>query len=71
MSKLDGMFLVLVGVSQLAVAVNKMDTVEWAKTRFDEITRKLKQFLKQAGFKVNFIECILKLFVYMAIKSLY
>lgn len=39
------------GVSQLIVAVNKMDTVGWNPDRYDEIVRKLGQFLKQAGFK--------------------
>ncbi|XP_076804902.1 HBS1-like protein [Clavelina lepadiformis] len=39
------------GVVQLAVAVNKLDTVDWSKKRFDEIVEKLKQFLKQAGFR--------------------
>ena len=56
LSKTGGCSLcVCSGVSQLAVAVNKMDTVEWTKTRFDEIVRKLKHFLKQAGFKVHII----------------
>lgn len=42
------------GVMQLAVAVNKMDTVDWSKERFDEIVGKLKAFLKKTGFKVLF-----------------
>lgn len=48
------------GVNQLCVVVNKLDTVGWAKERFDEIVQKLKIFLKQAGFKdsdVNYIPC--------------
>ncbi|XP_076264064.1 translation elongation factor EF-1alpha (GTPase) HBS1 [Rhynchophorus ferrugineus] len=48
------------GVSQLAVAINKLDTVSWSKQRFDEIVQKLKTFLKQAGFKENdvtFVPC--------------
>ncbi|XP_018325494.1 HBS1-like protein [Agrilus planipennis] len=48
------------GVSQLAVAINKLDTVNWSKERFDEIIQKLKVFLKQAGFKDNdvaFVPC--------------
>jgi len=39
------------GVSQLAIAVNKLDTLGWQKSRFDEIKSKLKPFLKQAGYK--------------------
>ncbi|CAH2099603.1 unnamed protein product [Euphydryas editha] len=48
------------GVNQLAVAVNKLDTTNWSQERFDEITKKLKAFLKQAGFKdsdVTFVPC--------------
>ncbi|KAJ8944129.1 hypothetical protein NQ318_013313 [Aromia moschata] len=48
------------GVTQLAVAINKLDTVNWSKERFDEIVKKLKAFLKQAGFKesdVTFVPC--------------
>ncbi|XP_054473928.1 HBS1-like protein isoform X1 [Anoplopoma fimbria] len=39
------------GVTQLAVAVNKMDQVNWQQERFKGITSKLGHFLKQAGFK--------------------
>lgn len=39
------------GVNQLGVVINKLDTVAWSKERFDEIVQKLKAFLKQAGFK--------------------
>lgn len=39
------------GVTQLAVAVNKMDQVNWQQERFQEIVSKLGHFLKQAGFK--------------------
>jgi len=48
------------GVSQLLVAVNKMDTVDWSKDRYDEIVQKLRTFLRQAGFKdsdVSFVPC--------------
>lgn len=48
------------GVSQLTVAINKLDTVSWSQERFNEITQKLKVFLKQAGFKENdvaFVPC--------------
>ena len=47
--------------SQLCVAINKLDTVDWDKARFDAIRNKLKVFLiKQAGFKeadISFIPC--------------
>ncbi|XP_022088685.1 HBS1-like protein isoform X2 [Acanthaster planci] len=48
------------GVTQLAVAINKLDTVGWAEERFSEIVGKLGHFLKQAGFKeseVQYIPC--------------
>ena len=37
------------GVSQVIVAVNKLDQVEWAKSRYDEIVELLKPFLVQSG----------------------
>ncbi|CAK9803564.1 Protein HBS1 [Anthophora plagiata] len=47
------------GVLQLSVVINKLDTVDWSKERFDEIVSKMKVFLKQAGFKdnVTFVPC--------------
>ncbi|CAH2262217.1 jg26834 [Pararge aegeria aegeria] len=48
------------GVNQLAVTVNKLDTTNWSQERFNDITNKLKVFLKQAGFKdsdVTFVPC--------------
>ncbi|XP_064604526.1 HBS1-like protein isoform X1 [Liolophura sinensis] len=48
------------GVSQLIVAINKMDTVDWTQKRFDEIVKKMSQFLKQAGFKdsdLSYVPC--------------
>lgn len=46
-----GLLVRSLGVTQLAVAVNKMDQVNWQKDRFQEILTKLGNFLKQAGFK--------------------
>lgn len=46
------------GVSQICVAVNKLDNENWSKDRFDEIVAKLKAFLKQAGFKDSDVEYI-------------
>ncbi|GFN94117.1 elongation factor 1-alpha [Plakobranchus ocellatus] len=49
------------GVGQIIVAVNKMDTVEWSQERYQLITKKLGQFLsRQAGFRegdVTFVPC--------------
>lgn len=48
------------GVAQMAVAVNKLDTTNWSQERFVQITKKLKVFLKQAGFKdseVVYVPC--------------
>lgn len=48
------------GVAQLAVAVNKMDTVSWRQERYEEIIKKLQHFLKQVGFRdadVSYIPC--------------
>ncbi|XP_063986384.1 protein HBS1 isoform X2 [Diachasmimorpha longicaudata] len=47
------------GVSELAVVVNKLDTVDWSKDRFNEIVDKMSVFLKQAGYKdrVTFVPC--------------
>ncbi|XP_014290235.1 protein HBS1 [Halyomorpha halys] len=48
------------GVSQICVVVNKLDTVSWSEERFLEIQNKLGAFLKQAGFKerdISFVPC--------------
>ncbi len=39
------------GVSQLVVAVNKLDMVDFSRERFDEIVAKLGHFLRQVGFR--------------------
>ncbi|KAJ3679845.1 hypothetical protein LUZ60_016123 [Juncus effusus] len=40
------------GVTKLVVVINKMDdpTVQWSKTRYDDIEDKLTKFLKQSGY---------------------
>uniref|UniRef100_A0A1B0BZU5 small monomeric GTPase n=1 Tax=Glossina palpalis gambiensis TaxID=67801 RepID=A0A1B0BZU5_9MUSC len=48
------------GIQQLGVIINKLDTVSWSKERFDEIVQKLRTFLKQAGYRetdVTYIPC--------------
>ena len=39
------------GVSQVVVAVNKLDAVGWDRSRYTEIVDSLKQFLLQTGFQ--------------------
>jgi elongation factor 1 alpha-like protein len=39
------------GVSRVIVAVNKLDTVNWSKERFDEITHQVTGFLTATGFQ--------------------
>lgn len=48
------------GVAQLSVAVNKLDTCLWSEERFKEIVATLRPFLKQTGFAdsmVSFVPC--------------
>ncbi|XP_055329394.1 HBS1-like protein isoform X3 [Paramacrobiotus metropolitanus] len=48
------------GVTQLIVAINKMDTIDWSKDRFDQIVVILSKFFKSIGFKdgdLFFIPC--------------
>nr|GAT54158.1 translation elongation factor [Mycena chlorophos] len=39
------------GVRQLIVAVNKMDTVKWSEDRFNEIVSATSTYLKKVGYK--------------------
>lgn len=38
------------GVQQLIVAVNKMDSVKWDKARFEEIKKETSNFIKKVGY---------------------
>ncbi|KAJ2778697.1 translation elongation factor EF-1 alpha [Coemansia javaensis] len=38
------------GVKQLIVAVNKMDSVEYSEARFNEISKEVANFIKKVGF---------------------
>src|SRR6185312_10893827 len=38
------------GVKQLIVAVNKMDTAKWSEERFNEICKEVTNFIKRVGF---------------------
>ncbi|CAI5738927.1 unnamed protein product [Hyaloperonospora brassicae] len=39
------------GVAQMVVAINKMDTINWDKERFDHIVKSLSTFLQNAGYR--------------------
>ncbi|KAM0719828.1 hypothetical protein Q7P37_003963 [Cladosporium fusiforme] len=38
------------GVKQLIVAINKMDTTKWSQERFEEIIKETSTFIKKVGF---------------------
>ncbi|KAI0423036.1 translation elongation factor 1 alpha chain [Xylaria grammica] len=38
------------GVKQLIVAINKMDTAQWSEQRFNEIVKETSSFIKKVGF---------------------
>lgn len=54
-TKEHAMLAKTLGVKTLVVVINKMDdpTVMWDKKRYDEITSKMKPFLKSCGFVVK------------------
>lgn len=41
------------GVSRIIVAINKLDTVGWSQTRFDEISQQVSGFLSATGFQLK------------------
>jgi len=41
------------GIKQVIVAINKMDTVNWDKTRYEVIKWKMSEFLGANGFRVD------------------
>ena len=48
------------GVQRIITAVNKLDTVEWSRDRFDEISQQISAFLITAGFQkknLAFVPC--------------
>lgn len=49
----------LLGVKQLIVGINKMDTMTagpWAQSRYDEVANEMKDMLMKTGWKKDFIE---------------
>ncbi|KAL8683520.1 MAG: hypothetical protein Q9186_000560 [Xanthomendoza sp. 1 TL-2023] len=48
------------GVQKIVIAVNKLDTIQWSKDRFDEIQQQVRAFLTAAGFlsrNIAFVPC--------------
>lgn len=41
------------GVTRIIVAVNKLDTVDWDRTRFDAISQQMAGFLSATGFQMK------------------
>lgn len=54
-SKRHGYLLHLLGVRQIAVAVNKMDLVDYSEKRFKEIEKEYRKYLKEIGVEPTFI----------------
>lgn len=48
-SKRHGYLLHLLGIRQIAVAVNKMDLVDYSQQRFDEIKQEYTEYLRSVG----------------------
>lgn len=46
------------GIKQIVVAVNKMDTIEYSKDRFDEIVENIEDHLTKIGFKKEAIRFV-------------
>ncbi len=54
-SKRHGYLLHLLGVRQIAVAVNKMDLVDYSERRFKEIEKEYRKYLKGIGVTPTYI----------------
>lgn len=39
------------GVQQIILAINKLDSLQWSQERYEHIVNSLIHFLKQTGFK--------------------
>jgi elongation factor 1-alpha len=50
--------LKVMGVNQVVVAINKMDTVNYDQKRFDQVVTEVKKLLSMVGFKVDEIPFI-------------
>ncbi len=50
--------LKILGVDQIVVAINKMDTVDWSKERYEEVKNEVARLLRTLGFKVDKIDFV-------------
>lgn len=50
-----GYLLHIIGVKQVAVAVNKIDLVDYAEDRFNDVAREVTQYLHDIGVEPSFI----------------
>jgi len=41
------------GINQLVVAINKMDTVNWSQERYEEVKQGVSKLLRMVGYKVD------------------
>lgn len=46
------------GLPQIIVAVNKLDTVDWSETRFTEVSDELREYLLKIGFEQDQIHFV-------------
>ena len=54
-SRRHGYLLHLLGIRQVAVAINKMDLVDYSQRRFDEISQEFRAYLADLGVQPTFI----------------
>ena len=41
------------GVKQIIIAINKMDTIAWSEARYNEIKKEVGAFLEKTGYKLD------------------
>ncbi len=52
-SRRHGYLISMIGIKQMAVAVNKMDLVDYSRERFESVVAEYRQFLEKMGMEVN------------------
>lgn len=51
-----GLLAMTLGIQRVIVVVNKMDTCKWRKERYDEIQKRVTDFLVGLGFKKKYVD---------------